>query len=607
MPDHYTEAGALFLVTFLDAQGVEYNNNAPIISRGLVNYTVTAGSATIEWDLVLGAYRYRIYRSQILSKGDEITIDMDLGFIGEARGTKFTDNNIIPDFGRRPPIYFDPFAPGQIEEIIVEEPGVGYAEEISIRIDDPTGSGFQGYPVVIGGEIVSVLITNHGSGYTEPVVVVEADSGMAAVFRIEVSPLSGTYPSVSAILQQRQIYASSNIRPLTLWGSKTGSPDVFNKAQIPVASSPWILRIDSGKLAPIRHMIGVRGGMLLFTSRNIFLMSSADDTAISNENAESRIESYRGANQVKPIGVDSDILFIEDTGLSIQHMTYDARTRRYVSRNLSLAVRHLVNSNSDIVAWAYAPDPNNLLYMVREDGVLIVMSIDLLNGEFPFFVYETDGLYRDVVSVREDNRDVVYFCIERDGELYFEQEVRRTDNLDEFWGLDSAINVDDGSFSSVLDGLNHLIGKTVGIYSEGNFLGDAVVDDNGEIELPRLLRRAVVGLRYCCYAKTLPLATDQAGVEFRYKLPISISLRVANTRGLKLGTSMDDLYLVKELENPELSETGELKSDNIYKLIPGRWNQEGQIYVVQDHPLPATILSIIREFEIGNVAPAPRR
>ncbi len=65
--------------------------------------TLKRNKNTVSWSAVAGAERYRVY------KADN---EQSFGFIGEATGTSFTDDNIAPDLADGPPEAFNPFVGG---------------------------------------------------------------------------------------------------------------------------------------------------------------------------------------------------------------------------------------------------------------------------------------------------------------------------------------------------------------------------------------------------------------------------------------------------------------------------------------------------------------
>jgi hypothetical protein len=122
-----------------------------------------------------------------------------------------------------------PFTPGAIEKIVVTGVGSGFTDfAAGITITDPTGSGFVGQVINNNGVIANVIIKYGGSGYTAPVVSFTGGSGATAIATAR--PMTGTYPGLSIVFQQRQIYAASENDPISIFGSRIKEFSNFSPA-----------------------------------------------------------------------------------------------------------------------------------------------------------------------------------------------------------------------------------------------------------------------------------------------------------------------------------------------------------------------------------------
>ena len=421
-PAAKNDAGAVFVVTAFDDKGAEHNNTPPFLAKGLVNYAAVAGSATITWQTVPGAIRYNIYRSLLLSDGSNLTADMVVGYIGTSRGTKFTDNNIIPDFTKQPPRNNNPFRPGRIRRITITNPGKGFPDDARVTLRDGTGSGFIGYPIVDQGEVQAVIIMNSGQDYVDPKLEIlpKGAGSVQPKVEITVSKRTGTHPSTATVFQQRQVYASSAQHPITLWGSQVNRPSNFDTSPNIVESDSWEFRLDTPLLAPIRHLVPAPRGLLAFSAQNIWLLHGRDGGALTAADNQSTVQAHIGSALVEPIRISDSILFCESAGHAIYLMKYDGRSRQFNLTNISIRATLLINSRNPVVRWAHARTPNNLVYMVRKDGTIVVLSLDLTHQQFAFTPYSRrdnltlahSGFYRDVAVVRENGLDMVYFVVE---------------------------------------------------------------------------------------------------------------------------------------------------------------------------------------------------
>jgi hypothetical protein len=126
---------------------------------------------------------------------------------------------------------------------------------------------------------------------------------------------------------------------------------------------------------------------------------------------------------------------------------------------------------------------------------------------------------------------------------------------------------------------------------------------NGSITLTEPADAIVVGLPYKSELDSLYIDVpnqEQPTVQGKRKKISRVILRVANTRGLKVGPLGQTLYEIKERQVipmgfPEPMITG----DELINLDPN-YNEKAQISIVQENPLPATVLGFMPDLTIGD-------
>lgn len=420
-------AGVVFAVTAVDAAGEE-SLPSPFAYNALsVNYAAVAGSAKVTWTGVTGAHHYNIYRSQIIPIGADISRAMQVGLVGVAYGTAFTDYNIVPDFTEAPPNHFDPFANLSITYIQVTAGGAGYTRA-SVVSASGGGTGFEAYPVVdAGGTILGIVIVNGGQNYVAPVISVTVGAGATFVATTTLS--SGNYPGVSATFQQRKTYAGSVNDPLTVTGSRPGKPDNMDFSFITQADDSFSFDIDSPKVAPIRHLKATRSGLLIMSEAGLWQLAGGNGVAVSPTNAVADPQNSNGISTLVPLDVETDLLYQESKGGAVRLLTYNDTEKVFKAGEVSLFSSHLVPPEKPIVAWDYAQDPGRVVHAVRSDGRILLFTIIKDQNLFGWTQQETKGLYTDCITIQEGSVDVTYFMVQRliNGRYtkFIEKEVRR--------------------------------------------------------------------------------------------------------------------------------------------------------------------------------------
>jgi len=683
-------ASVIFTITYVNSDGDESVNGNLYRITGIKNYTVTEGSATVTWNPRGEAEYYNVYRS-IVASSATLYEGSEVGYVGKTYGTSFTDPNIIADFSKTPPIKNNPFAPGAIERIEVLNGGSGYTPFSATVSVSGGGTGFVGQAVVgADGQIVNVIIKDPGQNYINPTVSF-GGGGSGATASAEARPRTGIYPSLSTIFQQRQIYAASENQPITIWGSRYKRFNNFDTSFLVLDDDSFEFDLDTRAIAPIRHLLNTRGGLLLFTQENVFLLNGGTSgQAITPTNALADPQTYTGVTDLRPMPIDSDILFREGKGYSVKLLSYNEISKVYAGEDRSILSNHLLGLGKDIKAWAYQEAPFKVVWCVREDGALLAFTLVKAEDVYAWTPCFTQGKFLDIISIREGTTDRIYVVTQRliNGrwsKFVERMSLREFTNVEDAWCVDAGLSlgatypdstitiyrevgefdevtwraksssavfagslnkwlrggqgifqinqvvsstevvltcyaeplnfipetdnsqtfpIESGSWTldtatSSLGNLWHLEGEMVSILGDGNVFEEQRVT-NGAITLDHPVTRAIVGLGYECRAKTLPLVIPDAGIEAKRKRVVGLGIRLDKTRGLKNGYSLDNLYEMRERTTEPMGRPTKLINGVMYQMISSNWDENGQTYFVLDKPLPATLLSIVFDMEVGD-------
>jgi hypothetical protein len=149
-----------------------------------------------------------------------------------------------------------------------------------------------------------------------------------------------------------------------------------------------------------------------------------------------------------------------------------------------------------------------------------------------------------------------------------------------------------------LSGLGHLEGKTVSILADANVEVQQIVT-SGTITITHPASKIHVGLAIQSDFETLEIENSRGTIQGKRKTISAVTLRVENTRGGKVGPSLDQLTEFKQRAYEAYGEPTELKTGDIQVTIPSRWKTNGALAFRQDDPLPVTILATIPEIEVG--------
>jgi hypothetical protein len=214
----------------------------------------------------------------------------------------------------------------------------------------------------------------------------------------------------------------------------------------------------------------------------------------------------------------------------------------------------------------------------------------------------TDGSFESVATIAGDGRDEVWCAVKReiDGadvryiELFEAQFSAET--ADDAFFVDSGLSYS-GAAATTLSGLDHLEGKEVQILSNGALVPPQTVS-SGQITLPRSVTQAHVGLPFTSVLSPveLEIPSNTGSSHGRIQRVSRVMARLYKTLGLKSGAALDALTEVPFRDSfMPMGEAVSLFSGDLELSWDGANTRENRIYIVQDQPLPMTVLALFME------------
>lgn len=436
------DATVIFAVASVYDDDTESCIGNPYKISGIVNYTLSEGAVSITWAADTEAKYYKVYRS-VVSSQEDLSFGADLAFVGRTFGTKFTDPNILADFGKTPQNHYNPFAPGAILTIKMTAGGLGYSETSTITMSGG-GSDFDGRCVVdSSGAIVNVIIKSAGTGYVNPTVTFGTGTGATA--EVTARATEGSYPTLSDVYQQRQIYGASGLQPITIWGSQYKRYGNFSTSDYVVDSDGFEFDLDAPATTPIRHFVVSRGGLLAMTQDHVWLVNGGgQNEALTATNALADPHSYTGVSLLPPLNVGSDLLYVEGKGYSVRLLSYNELSRVYTGEDKSILSNHLFGPSKELTAWGYQESPYKTVWSVREDGALLAFTIVKEEDVFAWTPCGTRGRFLDLTVVREITYDRTYVITQRYVNRRWTKFIERMDlrafeNVEDAWCVDCGL------------------------------------------------------------------------------------------------------------------------------------------------------------------------
>ena len=224
----------------------------------------------------------------------------------------------------------------------------------------------------------------------------------------------GNNPAVYARFQQRGIYAGLAKEPLAVIGSGALSREQFYLNTPGDAGDSFKYTLDSESVRPIKSMLPLRYGLLLFTDDQVVQLRGANNsTALTALSAVAEPQSYVTVADLPPIAINLDVLFMTALFSELNAMVYTEYTNSFKTEDIAVLSSHLFGVDHKVVSWDWAPEPHKILHFVREDGQRVSLTYERNQQVFGFARHRTKGKYLDLNVVRESNYNVVYCAVER--------------------------------------------------------------------------------------------------------------------------------------------------------------------------------------------------
>lgn len=467
--------------------------------------------------------------------------------------------------------------------------------------------------------VASVTITNPGSGYQQPsdIPVVTFSAGTVRALGtavLEIASLGN--PGIVGFSQQRSVWGGLVDDPNTIFYSRPGQYYNFDNSTPTQPQDSIVAPIVSGQLANIKNFVQQSGGLVALTDGPNYLLNGGSLGApIGPDSIVANAQSFIGANDVPPIVVNFDILYVQAVGSGVRASSYNFYANVFTGDDISMISSHLF-FGYEILEWAWAQEPYKIVWAVRDDGVMLALTYIKEQKFVAWTHHATEGLFKSVCSVVEPAtkgyQNFLYAVVERTigGTAYryieYFPERPTSDDPADYWTVDSALRYD-GAPETNFTGGEHLKGLTVTGLADGVVIPPFAMPSNGNFTLATAASKVTVGLGFSCQLQTLYIELQVPGgtIQSKMKKINGAALRVTNALGLKIGTEVATLQPIKDLVVGNVgSMTNEvvagLVTGDVFGFLDPKWQEPGQIFIQQDLPFPATVLGYIPQVAPGD-------
>ena len=220
------------------------------------------------------------------------------------------------------------------------------------------------------------------------------------------------WPSCVFYFQGRRGYAGTPAQPNVTWLSRSNALNDFTPSTPLIDTDPLTFPIVSSQLDAVRGFLPMNKLVILTAGGNWTLGTGRDDVA-TPANTMPAPQGYRGADTLAPLGVGETALFVQDGGSVVRDLDYDLTRDKYTGNDLTVFADHLLEGKK-ITGWCLQQNPFTIVWMVRNDGVLLGLTYMKEQQVAGWHHHDTaGGLVESICCVRESDEDAVYVIVQR--------------------------------------------------------------------------------------------------------------------------------------------------------------------------------------------------
>ena len=574
-----------YLVTAVDKETLEESVRSEVASAtGHREAEWLSGEyMTISWKAVEGASEYNVYRN----------VNGIYGYIGTADGTSFTDDNIEPDLKEAAPLFENPFEDNnnpscatffQQRKVYANSknnPQTFWASQIA------TSNNFNISRPLIASDAITQALADREVNEIRHLVGLNHLIALTSNTEYRISGSDGVFqanPSPVATVQSN--YGSSYVQPIIsgnmiIFVQSGGSvlrdlgydylSDSYNGAELSLFAS----HLFEGKT--VKYMAYAKEPYRL-----IWIVFSDGTCACLTYNKTQKI---CGWTRIVTDGFFESVATVREGQEDVTYFVI----RRFINPVYQGSYELLnseVNSNG-VMTYSYSCG-DTVYYSDR----LFELGADVYTDS------ELEDFAGKINVINEaENNITIGGTLKR----YIERTKKRIiKKVQEGFFVDSGLSATFDEDVTIISGLSHLAGKKVIAVSNGGVIEDLYVDSNGKVELPVSVNEITIGLPFQFKLETLNIEGENTqGLK---KIINNVCVNISNSREeFKIGGS-EGIYIETDRSIDSINDSNQLFSKNVSATPLNSPTTNATIIVMQDMPLPLTILSLSAIFSIEDIS-----
>ena len=218
------------------------------------------------------------------------------------------------------------------------------------------------------------------------------------------------WPTHVTFFRERLVFARANTRQV--WLSQSGDFENFRNRDLAgdvTADSAISIEVTSDKVNRITWMVP-SGRLIIGTAGGEFVVGEITTSEpLGPDNIKSDPESSYGSKPVEALRVGNDVHFVQRSGRKLRNFKFSLEGENlegYTSSNLNILAPHLLPKGTSMTQLAYQQEPNSVMWVLRSDGLLLGVTLNLNQQGFGWHQHPIGGVFGSDEAVVEAIRAI---------------------------------------------------------------------------------------------------------------------------------------------------------------------------------------------------------
>lgn len=415
------------------------------------------------------------------------------------------------------------------------------------------------------------------------------------------------WPSHITFHEQRLYYANTPLYPQTIWASRVGLYDEFTMKD----SSGEVLddmaieyTIASDEVNGIQWLKAVDSLTCGTSGAEYRVMAGSYTETISPTNIRILRQTSYGSMNARVQQIGNGVVFAQRGGTRVRIFEYGYTEDQYTAQDLTIMSEHILAGCIKELDLQTVQDP--YIWFVLKDGDIVGLTFEKAQKVNAWHRHSLGGNGKaiSITVIPGDYSDEVWLAVKRvingQTKVYIEAFIDAFSEVDapnQGHFTDCHLYYE-GSPISRVGGLNHLEGCEVSINVDG-WVHPNLTVTNGYIDLQSPGARISVGLPYESYMESCSIQSSDQVIMGNLKRIYGARISLLKSLGLTAGVVGSPEQTIYMGPSKVMNKAKELFTGTLELSVPSSTDNETQLFVKHDMPLPCEIRAIKYELEVN--------